>query len=94
MKIFLRALIVVVLGFCFVPAVPAQIGGSVYVICRKFIPERNCYKCAEYFHARSEDEAVKKCGKRGYDQAYYFRSMGSMQRWMLGNCTCDHDEDE
>ncbi|MFH0959370.1 MAG: hypothetical protein V1897_11770 [Pseudomonadota bacterium] len=63
MKKLLKALMVFLVGYSFVPAVPAQIGGSVYVICRKYIPERNCYKCGEYFHARTEDEAVKKCGK-------------------------------
>ena len=94
MKTLFRTLMIFVLGFSFVPAVPAQIGGTVYAKCRKFVPERNCYKCGEYFHARSEDEAVKKCGKKGYDQAFYFRSMGSMQRWMLGNCTCDNDEND
>jgi hypothetical protein len=44
MKTLFRTLMIFVLGFSFVPAVPAQIGGTMYVKCRKFVPERNCYK--------------------------------------------------
>jgi hypothetical protein len=95
MKTLLTSVMAMFVWLLFVPPipVPAQIG-DIYVVCRKFVAERNCYKCSDYFHVRSEDEAKKKCGKKGYSEANYFGSMRSLQRWILPNCTCDNDEDD
>lgn len=96
MKTLLTSIMAMFVWLLFVPSIPApaQMGSTIYVVCRKHVPERNCYKCAEYFHVRSEDEAKKKCGKKGYSEANYFGSMGALQRWILPNCTCDNDPDD
>jgi len=91
MKTLLKVMVIMLVGLCFAPEVPAQGGRTVYVVCRKFVAEKNCHKCSDYFHARSEDEAKAKCGKKGYSEANYFGSFGSMTRWMLPNCSCDND---
>jgi hypothetical protein len=63
MKTLLKVIVITLVGLCFAPEVPAQDGRTVYVVCRKFVAEKNCHKCSDYFHARSEDEAKAKCGK-------------------------------
>ena len=66
-------------------------GGGQAVVCQKFVAEKNCHKCSDYFYAESEEEADKKCEDMGYDQAYYFPRVAAVFRWMLSNCDCASD---
>jgi hypothetical protein len=66
-------------------------GGSRAVICQKFLAERNCHRCSDYFYAPTEEEADKKCEDMGYDEAYYFPRVAAVFRWMVSNCDCASD---
>jgi len=66
----------------------------IYVVCRQYVPEKGCYKCSDYFSVQTEDEAVRKCGRRGYDEPNYFRSVNAIRRWVLSNCTCGDDDQD
>ncbi|MGC8658837.1 MAG: hypothetical protein ACP5U1_07160 [Desulfomonilaceae bacterium] len=92
MKRSLKACLVVVAGLCLTPQIQAQSGRPVYVVCRKYISERSCFKCSDYFHANSEKEAREKCLSNGYDEPNYFRSLFAVRRWLLGHCTCGKDD--
>ncbi len=65
MKTLLTSVMAMFVWLLFAPPVPARAQiGDVYVVCRKFVAERNCYKCSDYFHVRSEDEAKKNAGEK------------------------------
>ena len=66
-------------------------GGSQAVICRKFVADKNCHQCSDYFWAQTQDEADKKCEDMGFDEAYYFPRVGAAFRWMVPNCDCASD---
>jgi hypothetical protein len=61
----------------------------IFTVCQWYNVEKNCYRCSDYFSVRSEEEAKRKC-KGG--TPYYFPSVGALHGWMIGNCTCDHDD--
>ncbi len=70
--------------------VPAAVSAQqiIYTVCQWYSAEGNCYKCSDYFSVRSEAQAQKRC--KGATP-YYFPSVGALQAWMIGNCTCDSD---
>jgi hypothetical protein len=70
--------------------VPGQ--NIIYVVCWKYVSEKNCNKCSKSFSVLSEDEAVRRCKRMGYAEPNYFRSQAAIARWIRPNCTCD-DED-
>lgn len=90
-NMFLAAMVLLSFG------IPNLVFGQriIYTVCRKYMVERNCYKCSNYFAVRSEAEAQAKCARWGADEdPYYFPSVGRVFSWKLPNCTCDHDESE
>ncbi len=42
MKTLLKVVVIMLVGLCFVPEAPAQGGRTIYVVCRKFVAEKNC----------------------------------------------------
>ncbi len=83
-----RMLLVLAIGLVAVLfTVPDQASSQVLTVCRRFVADRSCYKCSEYFYVDSEDEAQQRCAKLGA-QPYYFPGVRAMERWILGNCPC------
>jgi len=69
----------------------------IYVVCRKYVAQENCHKCSDYFAVQTEDEAVRKCEKRGYTdfaEPNYFPSLGRVAAWILSHCTCGDGESD
>jgi hypothetical protein len=64
----------------------------IYVVCRKYVAEQNCNKCSDYFSVQNEDEAIRKCKKKGYAEPNYFPSVGRIRAWVLSHCTCGDDD--
>jgi hypothetical protein len=91
-NMFLAAMMVLSFG---IPNLAlGQPGRVIYTVCRKFVVDRNCYKCSNYFAVRSESEAQAKCSRWGADEdPYYFPSVGRVFSWKLPNCTCDSDDE-
>jgi hypothetical protein len=48
MKTLFKAAMIMLVVIWLVPGAQAQNRGTVYVVCRKFVAERNCYKCSDY----------------------------------------------
>jgi len=69
-------------------AVPDWACSQVLVVCRRFIADKGCHKCSDYFYVNSEDEAQQRCGKLGGDP-FYFPGVGRMSFWMRGHCSCE-----
>jgi hypothetical protein len=65
----------------------------IYVVCRKYVAESNCNKCSDYFSVQNEDEAIRKCQRKGYSEPNYFPSVGRIRAWVLSHCTCGDDGD-
>lgn len=63
MKAWRKFLLVAVTVISF--GLPATAHSIVYVVCRKFVAEKGCYKCSSYFSTQSEDQAQKKCARMG-----------------------------
>jgi len=63
----------------------------IFVVCRKYDASGNCHKCSDYFSVRSEEEAQRKCGKRGAD-TYFVPSVQAMFRWKVSHCTCEEED--
>lgn len=61
---------------------------SVIVVCRKFDVDNNCHRCSDYFYVHSEDKAIAKCKRMGFEDPYYFPTVGAAFKWMLPNCSC------
>ncbi len=92
-NMFLAAMVVLSFG---IPnlALGQGPGRIIYTVCRKYVVDRNCYKCSKYFAVRSESEAQAKCSRWGADEdPYYFPSVGRVFAWKLPNCTCDSDDE-
>lgn len=66
----------------------------IFVVCWKYVADKNCNKCSKYFSVRSEEEAQRRCKKMGFAEPNYFPSTQHVFRWMLSHCTCDEDEDD
>ncbi len=91
MKTWRKFLLIAVTVISF--GLPATAHSIVFVVCRKFVPEKGCYKCSSYFSVQNEDEAQRKCARMGYSEPNYFGSVGAVFRWMLPNCDCGDDEE-
>ena len=66
----------------------------IYGVCWKYVTEKNCNKCSDYFSVQNEEEAIRKCKRRGYGEPNYFQSVGQIRRWILSNCTCGDDDSD
>lgn len=66
----------------------------IYVVCWKYVPEKNCNQCSDYFSVQTEDEAIRKCKKKGFAEPNYFPSVGRIRAWVLSHCTCGDDSDD
>jgi hypothetical protein len=89
MKSMKRLLVLVMVAILLgASAAPVSAQRIIYVVCQWFSAEKNCYKCSDYFSVRSEAQAQKRCRS---GTPFYFPSVGALQGWMIGNCTCDHD---
>ncbi len=66
----------------------------IYVVCSKYVAQGNCNKCSDYFSVQNEDEAVRKCQRKGYAEPNYFPSVGRIRAWVLSHCTCGDDDSD
>lgn len=64
----------------------------IFVVCRHYNADKNCYVCSDYFSVRTEEEAQKKCARRNGDP-YYFPSVGRVFAWKVSHCTCEEEQD-
>jgi hypothetical protein len=94
MRRFAKLLIpFVALGIFMFPEI-ASSQRVIYVVCWKYVPEKNCNKCSDYFSVQNEDEAIRKCQRRGFAEPNYFPSVGRIRAWVLSHCTCGDDDSD